>query len=127
MAKYLSLLALCAPFIQTTIACNSHITQPPLLWLADLRANAPSNKTPSISSLSAGTRLVRFEEGATPIPITANEKLELEKSGLAYTDVTEDDVEAVFRARIDTNAGSDRASEYDCSQPPRYMHRISAD
>jgi hypothetical protein len=111
MAKYLPLLALCAPFLQITLACNSHITQPPLLWLADWRASSPSNKTPVISSLSSGTRLIRFEEGAIPIPVTESEKLELEKSGLPYFDVTEHDVEAVFRENIAWKVGNNRTSK----------------
>lgn len=56
-------------------------------------------------------RLIRFEEGAVPIPVTEAEKLELEKTGLMYFDVTENDVEAVFKQNIATKVAS-RVSEY---------------
>jgi leucyl aminopeptidase len=60
-----------------------------------------------------GHRLIRFEEGATPIPVSIAEKLELEKSGLRYFDVTEVDVERVFAERIanDRSAVGTRTSE----------------
>jgi len=60
-----------------------------------------------------GHRLIRFEQGATPIPVSIAEKLELEKSGLRYFDVTEVDVESVFRERIaaDRSAVATKASE----------------
>lgn len=91
-------------------ACQSHVTKPPLLWLADLRSGNPSADS-DITRVATGPglRLIRFEDGATPIPITPEEKLELEKSGLRYFDVTEVDVESVFHESIragKSNGGS---------------------
>ena len=95
----LSLLAVSSPL--AVQACQSHITKPPLLWLADVRANAPpgTDSTTTLNKADPGMRLIRFEQGAVPIPITADEHLELQKSGLRYTDVTEVDLEAVVTAK----------------------------
>ncbi|KAG8761659.1 hypothetical protein FRC14_000043 [Serendipita sp. 396] len=78
-------------------ACQSHITEPPLFWLASLR-NSTGTVTPLVGS--PGLRKIRFEEGAAPIPITELEKNELEKTGLRFFDVTEIDLEAVRADRI---------------------------
>jgi hypothetical protein len=92
-------LAIAGPL--SVIACQSHVTKPPVLWLADLRSGNPSVDSDITRTVSGpGLRLIRFEEGATPIPITPEEKIELEKSGLRYFDVTEVDVEAVFHEAI---------------------------
>ena len=109
----ISLLLFVAP--AAISACQSSITKPPLLWLADLRSGSSHIDSDSTPSLVAGPghRLIRFEQGATPIPVSIAEKLELEKSGLRYFDVTEVDVESVFRERIaaDRSAVATKASE----------------
>ena len=96
----LSLLTLSSPLVVE--ACRSRITKPPLLWLADLRTKyAPGTDTMITLNMAApGMRLIRFENGAVPIPITADEHLELQKSGLRYTDVTDIDLEAVLTAKV---------------------------
>ncbi|CAG8598577.1 9146_t:CDS:2 [Acaulospora colombiana] len=80
----------------------------PVLPSPALSPSLPANLigNPSVDSditrtaTGPGLRLIRFEDGATPIPITPEEKIELEKSGLRYFDVTEVDVEAVFHESI---------------------------
>lgn len=95
----LSLLAVSTPI--AVEACQSKVTKPPLLWLADVRANAApgTDSTTTLSKSDPGMRLIRFEKGAVPIPITADEHIELQKSGLRYTDVTEVDLEAIVTAK----------------------------
>jgi bacterial leucyl aminopeptidase len=112
--QLIPLLLLTVPAVVS--ACQSSITKPPLLWLADLRSGSThidSDSTPSLVE-APGHRLVRFEQGATPIPVSMAEKLELEKSGLRYFDVTEVDVESVFRERIisDRSAVATKPSEW---------------
>ncbi|KAG8810698.1 hypothetical protein FRC19_004359, partial [Serendipita sp. 401] len=95
----ISALALSTPLLVD--ACQSTVTKPPLLWLADLRSgNTDADSSVTLSKAGPGLRLIRFEQGAVPIPITPEEKLELEKSGLRYFDVTEDDLEAVLAQKI---------------------------
>ncbi|KAG8818112.1 hypothetical protein FRC18_000257 [Serendipita sp. 400] len=95
----ISALALSTPLLVD--ACQSTVTKPPLLWLADLRSgNTDADSSVTLSKAGPGLRLIRFEQGAVPIPITPEEKLELEKSGLRYFDVTEDDLEAVLTQKI---------------------------
>ncbi|KIM21706.1 hypothetical protein M408DRAFT_333314 [Serendipita vermifera MAFF 305830] len=117
--QLLSLILLTAP--HAISACQSHVSKPPLLWLADLRAGSAhidSDVTPSLGE-APGRRLIRFEEGATPIPVSLDEKLELEKSGLRYFDVTEVDVEVVFRERI----ANDRSSLANRAIPSAPTHQ----
>lgn len=91
--------------VSTSNACNTHISKPPLLWLADIRAGTTKSDI-TLNQHSPDRRLIRFEDGAIPIPITSKESIELQKSGLRYFDVTEQDLESVFTNRIAAKADS---------------------
>ncbi|KAG8811514.1 hypothetical protein FRC17_002423, partial [Serendipita sp. 399] len=82
--------------LESVTACRNQVREPPAFWLASLR-NSTGTVTPLVSG--PGLRKIRFEKGATPIPITEAEKEELEKTGYRYFDVTEVDLEAVFADR----------------------------
>ncbi|KAH8919770.1 Zn-dependent exopeptidase [Atractiella rhizophila] len=81
---------------QTASACQQTTDVPPIFWLANLRNSTSTvvGKTANVLASEPGMRLIRFEEGQAPVPITASEKEALERSGYRYFDVTEVDLEA---------------------------------